>query len=232
MMESGTISAPRSKTMTANNASNETNRRLQRLEEGQAGTNRRLDKLEAGQEDLRAGQEELRAGQEELRAGQEELRGRMDRVEHAVQALRDDIGPLKASHTRDSALRVSYRICEDLGLDEVSILDRNDLRAMIRQADTSGIPRNHRYSFIEADAIIEAVDDSGETHYIAMEASFTADERDTNRAVRNAEYLTRFTGQPAHAVIAAHRIDNRIEALIASGKVSLCRLNENDLEID
>lgn len=232
--------------MTTNNANNETNRRLESLESGQAETNRRLDNLEsgqaetnrrlesleAGQKELRAGQEQLRAGHAELRAGQEELRGRMDRVEHAVQALRDDIGPLKASHTRDSALRVSYRICEDLGLDEVSVLDRNDLRAMIRRADTSGVPRNHRYSFIEADAIIEAVDESGQTHYVAMEASFTADERDTNRAVRNAGYLTQFTGQPAHAVIAAHRIDNRIEVLITSGKVSLCQLDESDLEID
>ena len=127
--------------MTANNSSDETNRRLQRLEEGQAGTNRRLDKLEAGQEELRAGQEELRAGQDELRAGQEELRGRMDRVEYAVQALRDDIGPLKASHTRDSALRVSYRICEDLGLDEVSILDRNDLPPIHRKDECGGALR-------------------------------------------------------------------------------------------
>ena len=200
--------------MTANGADNETNRRLDRLESGQKETNRRLDRLETGQD--------------ELRAGQDELRETVARVERNVQAIRNDIGPLKASHARDSALKVSYRICEDLGLDEVRVLDRKALRAMVRQADTSGIPRNHRYSFIEADAIIEAVNSVGETHYVAMEASFTADERDTNRAIRNAEYLTQFTDQPAHAVIAAHRID----ALIASGEVHWCRLDERDLEID
>ena len=156
----------------------------------------------------------------------------MDRVERAVQSLRDDIGPLKADHARNSALRVSYRICEDLGLDEVRLLDRDERRAMVRQADTPDIPRNYRHSFIEADAIIEAIDVAGETHYVAMEASFTADERDTNRAVRNAGYLTRFTGQPAHAVIAALHIDNRIADVIASGKVRWCRLDGEDLQID
>lgn len=218
--------------MTANNASNETNRRLQRLEEGQAGTNRRLDNLESGQEELRTGQKDLWAGQEELRAGQKELRQTVARIERSVDALRNDIGPLKAAHARNSALRVSYRVCEDLGLDEIRVLDRSALRAMVRQADTSDLPRNHRYSFIEADAVIEATDDAGETHYVAMEASFTADERDTNRAVRNAGYLTRFTGQPAHAVVAALRIDNRIADVITSGQVHWCRLDEEDLQID
>ncbi len=187
--------------MTAKGANNETNQRLDRLE----------------------------VGQDELRAGQDELRQTVARIERNVDAIRNDIGPLKAAHARNSALRVSYRVCEDLGLDEVGVLDRNALRAMVRQADTSDIPRNHRYSFIEADAIIEATDNRGETHYVAMEASFTADERDTNRAARNADYLTKFTGQPAHAVIAAHRIDDRIDALLSSSKIHWCRLDESDL---
>ena len=211
--------------MTVNGANNEINCRLDNLEAGQAETNRRLDNIEAGQA-------ELRAGQAELRAGQAELRGRMDRVERNVQGIRDDIGPLKAEHARSNALRVSYRICEDLGLDEVRLLERDERRAMVRQADTSDIPRNYRYSFIEADAIIEAIDETGATHYVAIEASFTADERDTTRAVRNAGYLTRFTGRPGHAVVASNRVDSRIIDTLASGKVRWCRLSEEDLQID
>ncbi len=195
-------------------------------------TNQRLERLESGQGELRAGQKDLWAGQEELRAGQKELRQTVARIERSVEAIRNDIGPLKAAHARNSALRVSYRVCEDLGLDEIRVLDRNTLRAMIRQADTLGVPRNHRYSFIEADAIIEATNNAGETHYVAMEASFTADERDTDRALRNAGYLTQFTGQPAHAVVAALRIDNRIADVITSGQVHWCRLDEEDLQID
>ena len=146
-------------------------------------------------------------------------------------AIRNDIAPLKAAHARSSALRVSYRICEDLGLDEVKILERDELRTMVRLADAD-IPRNRRYSFIEADAIIEAVDPAGQTHYVALEASFTADGRDTDRAIRNAGYLTLFTGQPAHAVIAAQRIDCRIADTIKSGAVSWCHLADHDLQVD
>ena len=204
-----------------------------------ASRNWNLQKLEAGQQKLESGQEELRAGQQKLEAGQErhenvqqELREGQARLERAVEAIRHDIAPLKAAHARNSALRVSYRICEDLGLDEVRILQRDELRAMMRRTDTAAIPRSQRHSFIEADAIIEAVNDAGETHYVALEASFTADERDTSRAIRNADYLTQFTGRPAHAVIAALRIDNRIAGDITAGAVRWCRLDENDLEIE
>ena len=211
----------------------------QKLESGQEELRAGQQKLEAGQQKLESGQEELRAGQQKLEAGQErhenvqqELREGQARLERAVEAIRHDIAPLKAAHARNSALRVSYRICEDLGLDEVRILQRDELRAMMRRTDTAAIPRNQRHSFIEADAIIEAVNDAGETHYVALEASFTADERDTSRAIRNADYLTQFTGRPAYAVIAALRIDNRIAGDITTGAVRWCRLDENDLEIE
>ena len=212
---------------------------VSRLEDGQEELRSTVSRLEDGQEELRStvsrledGQEELRAGQEELRAGQEELRATVVKIDRNLAALRDDIGPLKAAHARNSALRVSYRICEDLGLEEIRVLDRRDLREMIRQSGTSDIPRNHRRSFIEADAVIEASDEAGATHYVAVEASFTADERDTDRAVRNADYLTRFTGKSGYAAIAALRVDNRVTEVIASGKVHWCRLDEEDLQID
>ena len=209
------------------------------LKAGQKRLEARVGNLEAGQERLEArvgnletGQKNLEVRTGNLEAGQKRLEDGQARLEQAIASIRADIGPLKAAHARNSALRVSYRICEELGLDEVKVLSRDDLRAMVRRSDTSDIPRNRRYSFIEADAIIEAIDDAAETHYVAMEASFTADERDTDRAVRNADYLTRFTGRPAHAVIAAHRIDDRIAAIVSSGAVQWCRLDERDLEID
>lgn len=206
--------------------------RVGNLEAGQERLEARVGNLETGQKNLEAGQKNLEVRTGNLEAGQKRLEDGQARLEQAIASIRADIGPLKAAHARNSALRVSYRICEELGLDEVKVLSRDDLRAMVRRSDTSDIPRNRRYSFIEADAIIEAIDDAAETHYVAMEASFTADERDTDRAVRNADYLTRFTGRPAHAVIAAHRIDDRIAAIVSSGTVQWCRLDERDLEID
>ena len=113
--------------MTVNGANNETNRRLQRLEEGQAETNRRLDNLETGQEKLRSGQEELRSGQEELREA-------VTRIERNVQAIRDDIGPLKAAHAANGARKAVYRICLALSLQPVGILsEATSPRSFTRQ---------------------------------------------------------------------------------------------------
>ena len=238
----------------------ETNRRLDKLETGQDETNRRLDKLETGQDELRAGQDELRAGQDELRAGQDELRagqketnhrlnnlesGHEDlragqeelretvaRIDRNLQALRDDIGPLKAAHAANGARKATYRICLALGLTPLGILDENGLAKIIHVADTSGISANELDSFLGADAVIQAADQDGATHYVAVEASFTADERDTRRATRNASLLTRFTGMPAHAVVAARRIDNRIRPVLESGAVHWRELSDDDLQVE
>ena len=60
-----------------------------------------------------------------------------------------------------------------------------------------GIPQNELDSFEVADIIIEGRHrDTAETHYIAVEASYTASRRDTDRAIRNAGFLTQFTGRP------------------------------------
>ena len=74
--------------------------------------------------------------------------------------------------------------------------------------------------------IIEATDAAGQLHYIAVEVSFTADQRDIDRPIRNAGYLARFTGKPAHAVVASVRKGRRIDDIIASGQVHWHQLRE------
>lgn len=52
-----------------------------------------------------------------------------------------------------------------------------------------------------------------------MEVYYTADGRDTGRAIRNAGYLTRFTGDPARPAVASIRNDREIQNLIDNGQV-------------
>ena len=86
-------------------------------------------------------------------------------------------------------------------------------------------------SFRQANLVIEAMD--GDTvRYIAVEASFTGDERDTNRALRNASFLTRFTGLAATAAIASVTNDDEIEWQISSGAVHWHEIEEKDIEPD
>ena len=167
-------------------------------------------RLEAGQEELRGGQEELRGGLDELRAGQRRIEARMDRQEY-------DNSTLKDWYTSSLARSSAETLPVDLGLEYVRTLTETDLDRMIRTAQPD-LPLNQVRSFRRADMVVEARDDSGIV-YIVMEASYTADLRDSGRAQRNARFLTEFTGHRAIPVVASVRNVNEVSALVDSGAV-------------
>ena len=173
----------------------------------------------------------------ELPANHAKLTAQVEQLIDSVQQLRDTVSEL-AEHTdrrfdriaddmtwlKDAVMsiiaeRQSMLIAEDLGLEYEKQLTQHEVRDLVRNQDTTGIAPGDLRSFRRADMIIEATDAAGQLNYIAVEVSFTADQRDTDRPIRNAGYLTRFTGQPAHAVVASVRTDNRIHDVIESGQI-------------
>lgn len=66
----------------------------------------------------------------------------------------------------------------------------------------------------------------------ARKRSATVNGRDTDRAIRNAGLLTRFTGRPACAVVAGLRHDRRIEKRLEAGEVSWYQLDPQALEVE
>ena len=160
------------------------------------------------------------------------VEGRLDGVEGQLNQLRIDIGPLKAAHVRNAARSVADAIAEEQGVELVAILDRKELGAMLRSSDTHGISKDDLESFRLADMVLRATGPDGAECYVAVEVSFTANGRDTRRAVRNAEYLTRFTGRRAYAVVAGQRFDDRIRAAVKSGAVAWYELHQRLLEVD
>ena len=166
---------------------------------------------------------DLKAGQEGLRAGQARIETRMGRQEN-------DMATVKAAHARWSALRGAESITFDMDIKYVKTLSEGDLIQMARNANPE-IPRNELFSFRTADLVVEARDESG-TVYIAMEASYTADLRDSGRALRNARLLTEFTGQPAIAAVASVRNVNEVTELVDSGDVYWYQIPERYMESD
>ena len=132
--------------------------------------------------------------------------------------IEGDVGTFRAFFARNTLHSDATGIAMDLGLEYVRIVSQEELTQMTREA-VGRIPTNELRSFRRADLVIEATDGSS-THYIAVEASYTADQRDTDRAQRNARFLTELTGQTAHAVIASVRNDRHVEQQINSGAVS------------
>ena len=148
-----------------------------------------------------------------------DLETKVDGLGTKVQSIEDSVGLLKGAHARSAALGEASSIAREMGLLRTKNLSRDDLWELIDRADTAGIRANEMKSFRRADLIMEVTDSDGETCYIAVEISFTANGRDTTRAIRNAEFLTRFTGKQAYAAVAGRYRDDRIQGDIESGKI-------------
>ena len=157
---------------------------------------------------------------------------RFESVENSIQKLRDEIAPMKAAHARNAAIDDAPSIAADLGLRQAKPLSRGEILEIIETADISGIPTHDLRSFRRADLIMEAADKDGETCYVAVEISFTANGRDTDRAIRNAVFMKRFTGKRSIAAVAGLYKDNRIAEALESGSVFWYQLDPEQLEVE
>ena len=185
--------------------------------------------VNAEQRQVNASTADFIAEQRQVNAEQKEFNARVDRREERLQ---NDIGTLRADFARRNATNEAPDIAENMGFRLLHTLTRSDLQAMYEANDTAGISRGALQSFRRADLVIAAADGDGATHYIAVEISYTADERDTGRALRNAGFLTRFTGRPAHAAVASTRRDNRIQHLIDNGQIHWHQLYNRDHPVE
>ena len=160
-----------------------------------------------------------------------ELPAKVDRLQDEVRQITTDLAPIRGSHARDAAQRAVRRIARIVNCRLQEQLNDDDLYGFTANNDTTGITPEDLKSFENADIVLRSSHrDTGEIHYIAVEASFTGGEDDTRRALRNARYLTRFTGQPAHAVVAALRLTPEAEAAIRQGDVTWYETERRHLE--
>lgn len=144
---------------------------------------------------------------EQLRIANGNAVTRMDRMEQ-------DSSYLKNFSTETDARRYVESVADDMNLTYVRTLTTRDLMDMAEGYLQGAVRR----SFIRADLVMEVVDE-GQPAYAAVEISYTTDTRDTTRAIRNAGYITRFTGLPCHPGIVGVRRDWETAALVDAGTV-------------
>ena len=163
----------------------------------------------------------------------EEWKTTVAALKSGSKAIRDDLRLLKSACVLSEAERHTRSIARTMDCLQVSLLNSDDLYRLLSGIHSDDISRSDRDSFENADIVIVGEHrETGETHYIAVEASFTAHEDDTRRAIRNAEYLARSTGHPTHAVVAALQVDLNVEPIIAEGRVHWYELPRRYLESD
>ena len=168
-----------------------------------------------------------------------ELRQDVTRIDRRVVRLSNDFGVFRGSYAENAARKSVDTIAIHVGnakgidLDEFTVrtLDSDALKDKARAfADISEIPQGERLSFYESDLVAEVQDREGETYYIVVEASYTCDETDTDRAISHAKLLTRFTRKNAYAVVAGVRIDNEIRETVEAGDVFWYEIDDKDLK--
>ena len=199
-----------------------TDKRLANLEEGQARLEGRQARLEGRQARLEEGQARLEGRQARLEEGQDVLTKRFDR-------LVDDVGNLKGNDALLLTERWYRLVAVDLGYSSADLVDVFELRQIARLPAVQDVGRDALRSFLGADLVIKAEGEDGDQHYIVVEVSYTVNGRDTRRAVRNAELLSRATGVGATAVVSGFTIDDAVREEIASGAARWFRLDSREL---
>ena len=144
--------------------------------------------------------------------------------------LKTDVGRLKGWVASETGLKEIPFIAHGMGYRYRRLLERVELFDMAHDADTSGIARGVLDSFMHADAVAEATDEEGRARYVAIELSFTAQKNDVDRAIRNAEFITQFTGVPASAAVAGLRMADEIRGDVESGNVFWHELPESIMQ--
>ncbi len=160
--------------------------------------------------EFRSNQEKFNDEMREFRSNQEkfnqEVLRRFDNMDRRFDRMEHDNSWLKNFSTEYRAESHAYSICVAAGCEPSRILPRAELNDIARSLTDPGITPGDRGSFASADMVIEA-DSNGELVYIAVEVSYSADQRDRRRAARNAGYLTDVTGRRAIPALAGIRYD-------------------------
>lgn len=198
-----------------------------------AGEQKKINaELRSDVAELKTDVAELKTDVAELKTDVAELKESNTEINKTVKRIEAAIGELKGNAAYWPAFYRCEEILQALNLKYVRVLNREDLMDMLRDVDLDEIKFGARRSFYRADLVMEATEaqDPETTRYVAVEASYTADRRDTDRAIRNANILKRCTGHEASAVVASIRNDRDILPVIKAGTVIWYQLDPDDFQ--
>ncbi len=147
---------------------------------------------------------------------------RMGRIE-------SDISVTKGGHVRTMLMDRLPDLAETLESNLIRTVPREELVRMARTI-SDATPDDLR-SFRRADLVVQ-VAKGQDSSYLTVEASWTASQRDSDRAVRNAHLLTEASGVPAIPVIASVRNTREVTDLIESGALYWYEIEERDLQVE
>ena len=200
-----------------------------------AATNRRFEIIERDIVEIRKDIVEIRKEINELRGDVRAMHGITKRLQSDFHNFR---GQFAENTARKKAPSITMAVGNAIGkrLINKRVLTQADLSTFTQNADASRIPYNHIISFQEADLIIEAynLQDRDDTCFIAVEASYTCAQEDTDRALRHAAILRGFTGKPVYPVVSGVRIHDAVKDNVNGGgedAILWHKIDEEELDV-
>ena len=141
--------------------------------------------------------------------------------------LEGDMATIKGNQARADAIDRADSMASEVGLVHLRNLTGADLHRLARAAQRAGMNLNQEVmrSFRQADLTIQG-QRKGEVEYLAAEISWTADSRDSNRAIRNAGIVRAATGRPCIAAVASVRNTAPVQELADSGAIHWQQLED------
>ena len=130
--------------------------------------------------------------------------------------VKTDVGELKGHTVPLAVQRMTGVIAQAAKVRRPRWLDSTQIVHIANDAEDEGradIPPNEMQSFMATDLAMTAIDKtSGEPCYVIIECSYTVTRDDADRALRNAEHMTRFTGVRAKALAAGSNVPEQVSA--------------------
>ena len=150
---------------------------------------------------------------EALEAGQARLESTTERLEHAVNAMHDEMGYLSGANFQRRAGIISDRIAErDFGLrdtrlihhiDHPEVNELNTLLGRAAESDTLDFTEEDAFEVSSALAVVRGTGPGGQPEYLLVEASVTAAPEKVANAARRADLLATATGAPVRPLVIA-----------------------------
>ncbi len=160
----------------------------------------------------------------ELKDGQKRLEENQGRLEEGQKRLRNDVADIKGFMTARASYYHIRGIASQLGLFRPRRQTRDDLIDMCEDWQAAQISWDDIKSFWDADFVLKGPNAAGQPEYVAVEASYTIDNHDISRAVRNAGYITRFTNSPCRAVVVGVQLHTAARETLERSAEAACYL--------
>ena len=160
------------------------------------------------------------------------LDSKVNEVGPKLDGIRNDLAMVRGGHAHAAVLHNAAHIANAVGCTLISEIPKGMLIGMANIAAANGEPDNEVESFRNADLVLFVSDPQGRTGYIAVEASFSVADNDVLRAARNADYLRRFTGLQAWAVVAGVNVLEDAQKRIELGEAHLYSIKRPLLQPD